>query len=100
MQRYLLGSPSIWYDNKLIIQTEQTYAKQHPDLPAELFFSVGELEEEVNAGMVRNMLELTSILKSRKYRNLSLDWVLLDGETHMSAPGVCFRRGLRYLFRK
>lgn len=99
-QRYLVGSPSIWYDDKLILQSEQDYADKHSDLSVELFLAVGELEEEVNAGMVRNMLELTSKLKSRKYQNLSLAWDILDGETHMSAPSICFQRGLRFFFRK
>ncbi|PHN01390.1 alpha/beta hydrolase [Flavilitoribacter nigricans] len=98
-QRYLIGSPSIWYDDKLIIQSEQTYADAHSDLSAKLFIAVGELEEEVNAGMVRNMLELTSKLKSRNYPGLSLHRTILEGETHMSAPAVCFQRGLRFFFR-
>jgi uncharacterized protein len=97
---YLVGSPSIWYDNKWILQPEKAYSVGHDDLSAHLFMSAGELEEEINAGMVRNMLEFNSILKSRKYKSLTTDVVVLEGETHMSAPGVCFQRGLRVFFRK
>ena len=61
---------------------------------------IEELEEEINAGMVRNMLELNSILKGRQYKSLHTNIAILEGETHMSAPSVCFQRGLRYLFRK
>lgn len=99
-QYYLIGSPSIWYDNKTVLQTEKTYAASHSDLSGRVFMAVGELEEEVNSGMVRNMFELNSILKSRKYNGLTSTAVILDGETHMSAPGVCFQRGLRYFFGK
>lgn len=98
-QRYLIGSPSIWYDDKVLMKYENSYAQTHDDLAAKLFIAVGELEEEVNAGMVRNMLELTSKMKSRNYESLSLSWAILDNETHMSAPSVCFQRGLRYFFR-
>jgi hypothetical protein len=99
-QRYLLGSPSIWYDDKLLLELEKKYASSSKDLPAKVFLSAGSLEEEVNAGMVRNMLELASSLKSRKYQSLSIETVILEGETHMSAPSVSFQRGLRYFFRK
>lgn len=97
---YIIGSPSIWCDNKVILQFERTYAGNHSDLAGRVFMSAGELEEEVNAGMVRNMLEMNSILKNRKYKSLHTATAILEGETHMSAPGVCFQRGLRYLFRK
>jgi predicted alpha/beta superfamily hydrolase len=99
-KRYLIGSPSIWYDNKLILLLEKTFASNQQDLTANVFISVGSLEEEINAGMVRNMLELTSTLKGRKYKNFSIEPAILEGETHMSAPSVCFQRGLRYFFRK
>jgi uncharacterized protein len=99
-QNYVVGSPSIWSDSKVILQIEKTYAANHKDLTGRVFMSTGELEEEINAGMVRNMLELNSILKSRQYKSLHTDIAILEGETHMSAPSVCFQRGLRYLFRK
>lgn len=98
-QNYIVGSASIWYDDKMILQEEQHYAANHDDLSAKVFMSAGELEEEVNSGMVRNMLELNSFLKSRNYKNLKTEAIILPGETHMSAPSVAFQRGLRFLFR-
>jgi predicted alpha/beta superfamily hydrolase len=97
---YIIGSASIWYDNKVILQAEKEYANSHKDLQGKLFMSAGELEEEINSGMVRNTLEFNSILESRKYKSLITDVAILAGETHMSTPAVCFQRGLRYLFRK
>jgi predicted alpha/beta superfamily hydrolase len=99
-QNYIIGSPSIWSDNKVILQIEKTYADTHKDLPGRVFMSAGELEEEINAGMVRNMLEMNSILKNRQYKSLHTNIAVLEGETHMSAPSISFQRGLRYLFRK
>jgi len=99
-QNYIIGSPSIWSDDKVILQVEKTYADNHKDLTGRVFMSAGELEEEINSGMVRNMLELNSILKNRQYKSFHTDIAILEGETHMSAPSVCFQRGLRYLFRK
>lgn len=96
----LLGSPSIWYDDKMILKAEKSYSSSHQDLTANLFMSAGSLEEEINAGMVRNTLEMNSILKSRRYKSLTSEVVILEGETHMSAPSSSFQRGLRHFFRK
>jgi len=84
----------------MILQLEKTYADEYDDLAARVFMSSGELEEKINSGMVRNMLELSSILKSRKYEGLTLETAILEGETHMSAPSICFQRRLHFLFRK
>ncbi len=98
--RYILGSPSIWYDDKSILKMEASYAEEHEDLPVDLFISVGELEEEINSGMVRNMLEFTSKMKSRKYPGLNLEIDIIKNGTHMSSPSVSFQHGLSFLFRK
>ncbi|RKN75140.1 alpha/beta hydrolase [Ulvibacterium marinum] len=95
--RYIIGSPSIWYDDKSIMKLEETYSKGHKDLQVDLFISVGELEEEINAGMVRNMLEFTSKLKSRGYKGLNLKIDMIENGTHMSSPSVSFLNGLKFL---
>jgi predicted alpha/beta superfamily hydrolase len=99
-QYFLIGSASIWYDDKMILKTEKSYSSSHQDLTANLFMSAGSLEEEINAGMVRNTLEMNSILKSRRYKSLAAEVVIFEGETHMSAPSSSFQRGLRHFFRK
>lgn len=96
---YILGSASIWYDDKMILGLEKRYSDVHDDLVAKVFLSAGSLEEEINSGMVRNMLEMNSVLRSRNYKGLVSEAVVLEGETHMSGPSVSFQRGLRFLFR-
>lgn len=98
-QNYIIGSPSIWYKDKYVTSLLKKYAENHTDLPVKLYISVGSLEEEINAGMVRNMLEFTSILKSKNYKNLLLKTDIIENETHQSSPGVCFLHGLLFLFR-
>ena len=98
-KNYIIGSPSIWYDNKSIMKLEEQYAKSNTDLPIDLFISVGELEEEINSGMVRNMLEFTSRLKSRDYSGLNLKNDIIENGTHMSSPSVSFQRGLNFIFK-
>ena len=99
-KKYIIGSPSIWYNNKSIMESEELYAKSNTDLPVDLFISVGELEEEINSGMLRNMLQFTSMLKSRDYPGLNLKNDIIENGTHMSSPSVSFQRGLSFIFKE
>jgi len=99
---YLIGSPSIWFDNRVILKYEADYAKINRDLSAKVFMSVGELEERQSsaAKMVTNMKQLADTLMSRKYPGLNLETKIFEGETHVSAPAVETSRGLRSIYRK
>ena len=44
--KWILASPSIWWDNRSIMAFEQRYAMNNDDLPASVFFSTGERETD------------------------------------------------------
>src|SRR5207245_10620907 len=44
-RRYGIGSPSLWWDDNTMFDYEAQYADAHDDLPAKVFFSVGEHED-------------------------------------------------------
>ncbi|MCK5651939.1 MAG: hypothetical protein KAJ42_11195, partial [Gemmatimonadetes bacterium] len=88
--RYIVGSPSIWWDEKITMQFEEEYAAAYTDLPAEVFMSVRLLEEDpeipesATAAMVTNVREMAERLNNRSYPGLRLTthfWLLavLDG---------------------
>lgn len=101
-QNYIIGSPSIWFDNMVTLRYEAEYAKNHHDLPAKVFMSAGELEESEGSGlrMVTNMKLLADTLLSRKYPNLRMETAVFPGETHLSAGGPAIIRGLAMIYRK
>ena len=43
-RRYGIGSPSLWWDDWLLLRRAADYAKAHHDLPAKVFVSVGAFE--------------------------------------------------------
>ena len=45
-QRYLAGSPSLWWDGRMLFNDEAAYADNAEDLDVDLFLSVGALEED------------------------------------------------------
>ena len=100
--RYVLGSPSIWWDNKYILKVEEDYAKNNKKLSANVFLSIGDLEEEGGQAdtfkMISNVKALSKILQSRNYKGLILKTAIFEDETHCSAVSATLNRGLRSVF--
>jgi hypothetical protein len=94
--RYVVSSPSMWWDKKVILKHEREYAEQHTDLPAKLFLSVGSLEE----GMVTDLKELVGVLKQRKYGGLDWESHVFEDETHLSVGHPAIFRGITFVFTK
>ena len=101
--RYVIGSPSIWWHDQVSFDYEEQYAQAHSDLAKTVFISSGGLEEPQGSeafGMISNAREMDRRLRARGYPNLQLDYVIFDGETHMSGTGVSTNRGLKAVFAK
>lgn len=104
-QRYVIGSPSIWWDHEVTFQFEEAYAQTHSDLPARIFMMVGGEEEPqhipelASFGMVRNVHKMDALLRGREYPNLDLTTHIFEGETHSSVIPMGIARGLRVVFR-
>ena len=98
--RYIIGSPSIWWDDRIILDYEAKYAAKHTDLSAKVFMSVGALEvfEPEPAAMVSNMELLIRRLHLRNYKNLELSSHVFENETHLSVIPGTMSRGLRTVF--
>jgi len=100
--RYLVGSPSIWWDDCRVARDEEAFAAVQGDLPARVFMSIGSREEEPEqakaAKMVQNMGAMAAALRSRNYPNLHLTSHVFEDETHASGSFTAFARGLRVLF--
>jgi uncharacterized protein len=115
-RRYLAISPSIWFAGGYGLRAEETFAAAHDDLAAEVFFTVGELEETsgnrvwpplpspelgammADARLVSNVHALVDRLRSRRYQSLSVDAIALPGEHHSSTFPSAFNRGMLHFF--
>ena len=100
-KRYVIGSPSFWWDDRHILKVEEEYAKKNKNLSAKVFMSTGDLEEEGgdNFKMISNMKALSNTLLSRNYKGLDLETVIFEDETHCSAVSATLNRGLRNVFK-
>lgn len=91
---YLIGSPSLWYGNKVMFSLEADYAKNHKDLKARVFMATGAEEEEPERGMVGNMLALEKQLQARHYPHLTLITKTIPDEGHLSVYPTFITQGL------
>jgi predicted alpha/beta superfamily hydrolase len=117
-RRYGIGSPSLWWDNDIIFEHEARYAAGHDDLPAQVFFCIGEYEdhdgrqreaERLSAeerarasqryiDMVADAERMVTSLRMREFPGLAIDSVVLPGEFHITVPQLNLSRSLRSLF--
>ena len=94
--RYIASSPSLWWDQASILQTEAQFARNRASLARSVFLSVGSEEPD---DMRRHFQPLVDSLRSRNYSGLRLDSVVISGEDHLSVIGPAFVRCLRAVFR-
>lgn len=122
-QRYVMSSPSLWWNDGHVIALEQRLSSSRKDLAARAFFAVGALEAEEReteqfeslppeerraiqeftdavgrAFMVRRVLVFESTLAMRGYPGLRTAAEVFAEETHGSVRFAAVSRGLRFVF--
>ncbi len=90
---YLLASPSVWWDNKVLFEREAKFAATGAGLPAKVYISMGSEESDEFS----HQLEFYRQVDGRNYDGLTLGWDCFDDENHMSVVNAAISRGLRFL---
>lgn len=93
--RYLLVSPTAWWNDWAIMQDEERFATRNEDLSARVFLAVGGDE---GSGLTGSWKRLSDALTGRQYPGLQLTAVKFECESHMSVIPAAYSRGLRVLF--
>lgn len=103
--QYILGSPSLQFDSKVMFERERAYAASHKDLPADVFMALGGFETVDAASsdkryhnavdMVRNAQAFERVLKSRHYPGLHIQSVVIGDEDHLTVFPTLITRGLQ-----
>jgi predicted alpha/beta superfamily hydrolase len=93
---YILGSPSLWFDQGVMFEREQAYAKGHKDMPAYRKRS----RSEENADMVADLCDFDAALKSHRYPNLKIRLEVFADEDHASVFPLVLTHGLRAYLKK
>jgi len=102
-KRYILGSPTTSYaGHRFAIPQLQTFIDSGRSLDADVFLSVGELEE-LSRGLaqfelVTGLYGLAKALRQADIAGLRWRMRVFPGETHATAWTLAFSHGLRALF--
>ena len=95
-RRYIASSPSLWWDDAVLLKQEAEVGKRNAKLEKAVFLSVGAREAD---DMRQHFQPFVDNVRSRKYAGLSLDAVVLPDEDHLSIVIPAFVRGLRAVYR-
>lgn len=90
---YIIGSPSLWYDNKVIFEMEKKYAEKHKSLNAHAMIYADDNDSSLNnKKMAGDVLAFEKVLRSRNYSGLNLQVEIIEDENHHSVfPGLLSR---------
>ena len=100
-QKYLLISPSLSWDDRLVFKYEEEYARSHEDMEAIVFASMGSEENyDEDANHVDQLQALTKIIQSRNYPGLRWTAQVFEDEGHISTIPFSISKGLRKLFEE
>jgi predicted alpha/beta superfamily hydrolase len=90
--RYLILSPSLWYDDYALLDSVNTW--NHPLNPTKLFLAAGELEGRIDTLQTH----FANTLKTKDLPNLSMKSEVLQNETHRTIFGPGYTDGLRFIY--
>jgi predicted alpha/beta superfamily hydrolase len=91
---YVAVSPSLWYDDQLVLRLEDERATADKPLPARLYLCAGSRE---NPQMAQDLVALTQQLRRHDPEGLQFQGAVLPNETHNSIFPGCLSNGLRYV---
>jgi predicted alpha/beta superfamily hydrolase len=90
--KYLLLSPSLWWDNRIIFKDIKNLDLKGENI--KLYMASGELEPSIS-GPQNQFIDL---LNNKVSENSNINSEILDNETHRTIFGNGFTKGLRFLY--
>lgn len=101
---YIIGSPSLWYDQKVMLARERTYAETNKDLKADVLMAIASFETISKASprysgkldMIADLQEFEKALRSHNYPGLKLTTEIIQDEDHLTVFPAIITRGLMW----
>jgi uncharacterized protein len=96
----ILGSPTLSYGNRYMLQREEAFAKTNKTLPARVYLFVGELEEDSRDTTMTDTLRLAATLQGRGYEGFALMKHVFADQNHCEVAAPGFQWGLKQALKK
>ncbi len=94
--RYIIGSPSLTWDNYSIYNYEENSSEKIGEKKIRVFISVG--SEESDEKYFNPIDKLVTQIQERNYSGLKLEAKVFDGSTHLMGPPESLTHGLISVF--
>jgi hypothetical protein len=91
---YIVMSPSLWWDDKRLLQGAEKAFESQPDLRAFVYLTTG----NEGGGMLEGVKAFATILKSKAPRGVEWEFKQMERENHGSLPHRSTYDGLERLF--
>ena len=98
-KRYIIGAPTLIWDERLCFDYERDYAEQNDDLATKLSLCVGTADEDLIEHNTSLLFEFHSILKNRNYASLDMDFSVFIDDDHLTGILPCISWGLGSAFK-
>ncbi len=96
--RYIIGSPSVWWADGAILEDIDRFIESGKPLQAHVFLAVGEQEAGGGYGMVQNVFVFQEKLMTAGIEGLKLKTHIFPGETHTSVIAMNYVKGIQYVY--
>jgi uncharacterized protein len=97
--RYLLVSPSLWYNDESLLRREAAGTREPIRSRTFVYLAVGSREQYLNgAPMIDQLNRFAYLLRARGDADLVIRQRVFEDETHISIFPVAFSTGVRHLF--
>jgi hypothetical protein len=94
---YIIISPSLFWNNNSILNTEAGYFSNHKDLNKTVYLAYGSLDN--SDWTINPTNEFIKAVKGHNYSGFKFSTEVFKGETHISVYPIALTHGLKYLFR-
>jgi hypothetical protein len=91
--KYISISPSLWYDDHIVMKMEKELAQEKRIPRGTAFFGVGSIE----VNMEKDLMELRKQMSDRSHENFKMRFTVLEDETHNTVFPSAFSKGLRFV---
>ena len=93
---YIVVSPSLWYDDKMMFELNDKLSESKHEIKA--YFTVGDREINNQWNMPEDLKQFVEKLRSKKMDNLNIKFEIGENETHNSIFPYAMSNGLRFVF--
>ncbi|MET0267846.1 MAG: alpha/beta hydrolase-fold protein [Duganella sp.] len=94
--KYVISSPSLWYNDGVIFSRQKEFLASQKDLKADIFFSIGSLETASDVNMIADLKKFDQALTARRYPSLKRQLHVWSGKDHFDVFPDMITAALRW----